>query len=66
MTLPEGARRGMSKLFTAMILGIIGWVVGLIPLVGGVIETILEIVAFFIVLSGWKSVSESEEPAAKA
>lgn len=66
MTLPEGARRGMSKLFTAMILGIIGWVVGLIPLVGGVIETILEIVAFFIVLSGWKCVSESEEPAAKA
>lgn len=66
MTLPEGARRGMSKLFTAMILGIIGWVVGIIPLVGGVIETILEIVAFFIVLSGWKCVSESEEPAAKA
>lgn len=65
-TLPEGARRGMSKLFTAMILGIIGWVIGLIPLVGGAIETILEIVAFFIVLSGWKSVSESEEPAAQA
>ncbi len=66
VTFPEGARRGMSKLFTAMILGIIGWVIGLIPLVGSVIETILEIIAFVIVLLGWKSVSESEEPAAKA
>lgn len=66
MTLPEGARRGMSKLFTAMILGIIGWVIGLIPLVGGILETILEIVAFFIVLSGWKCVSTSEEPVAQA
>ena len=66
VTFPEGARRGMSKLFTAMILGIIGWVIGLIPLVGGVIETILEIIAFVIILLGWKNVSESEEPAAKA
>ncbi len=66
VTFPEGARRGMSKLFTAMILGIIGWVIGLIPLVGGVIETILEIIAFVLILLGWKNVSESEEPAVKA
>lgn len=66
VTFPEGARRGMSKLFTAMILGIIGWVIGLIPLAGDIIEMILEIVAFVIVLLGWKNVSESEEPAAQA
>ena len=66
VTFPEGARRGMSKLFTAMILGIIGWVIGLIPLVGGIIETILEIVAFVNVLLGWKNVSMSEEPTAQA
>ncbi len=66
VTFPEGARRGMSKLFTAMILGIIGWVIGLIPVIGDAIEVILEIVAFILVLLGWKNVSESEEPAAKA
>lgn len=66
VTFPEGARRGASKLFMAMVIGIIGWVIGLIPLVGDAIETVLEIIAFFIVLSGWKSISESEEPAIKA
>lgn len=64
-TFPEGARRGASKLFTAMILGIIGWVIGLIPLVGGIIETILAIISFFLVLSGWKCISLSESPAAE-
>lgn len=66
VTFPEGGRRGASKLYTAMILGIIGWVIGLIPLIGGIFETILEIIAFFMVLSGWKSISESEEPVVKA
>lgn len=66
VTFPEGARNGMSKLFTAMILGIVGWVLGLIPLIGGILAMILEIVAFFIILSGWKSVSLSEEPTAQA
>ena len=66
VTFPEGARRGASKLFLAMILGIIGWVIGLIPLIGSAIETILEIVAFFMVLSGWKCISQSEEPTVKA
>lgn len=65
-TFPEKGRLGMSKLFTAMILGIIGWVVDFIPLIGDAAETILEIIAFFMILSGWKRISESEAPAARA
>lgn len=63
-TFPEGARKGASKIFVAMILGVIGWVVGWIPIVGAVIALILSIVSFFMVLSGWRCIADSEAPAA--
>ncbi len=62
VTFPETARRGASKLFTAMIVGLVGGIIGLIPLIG-VIAVVFSIIAFFMTLSGWKSISESEEPA---
>lgn len=64
VTFPEGARRGASKIFVAMILGVIGWLVGWIPIVGSVIALILSIVAFFLIIMGWKCISESDAPAA--
>ncbi len=63
-TFPNTARDGASRLFIAMILEIAGWVIGIIPIIGDAIETILYIVAFFITLSGWKKISASEAPAA--
>lgn len=62
-TFPELARQGTSKLFLAMILEVIGWVIGLIPLIGSTFETILSITAFIFVILGWKAISESDEPA---
>lgn len=62
-TFPELARKGTSKLFLAMILEVIGWVIGLIPFIGSIFEAILSITAFILVILGWKDISESEEPA---
>ena len=64
-TFPEGARKGASKIFVAMILGVIGWGVGWIPIVGSVIALILSIVAFCMILTGWKCIADSEAPAAR-
>lgn len=63
VTFPAGARKGASNIFVAMILGVIGWIVGWIPIVGSVIALILSIVAFFMILAGWKAIADSEAPA---
>ena len=49
---------GMKLLFIAMIIGIVGGVFGLIPLIGSVIAGICYIVEFVLVLLGWKKVAE--------
>lgn len=64
VTFPATAREGASKLFLAMILDIVGAVVGIIPLIGGITNAILAIIAFIFVLQGWKAIFLSEEPAA--
>jgi hypothetical protein len=56
VSFPEDARKGASKLFTAQILLIIGWFIGLIPLVGGFIEAVLGIIAFILILNGWAKI----------
>lgn len=56
-TFPAIAREGASKLHTAMVLSIIGAVIGLIPLVGGVIGGILDIIAFIMIILGWKKIA---------
>jgi uncharacterized membrane protein len=57
---PETARNGASKLYTAQILLIIGWLIGLIPFVGGIIKAILALVAFILVLSGWAKIKNTQ------
>ena len=59
-TLPAGAKQSASKIFTAMILNLIALVIGWIPLIG-IIGSILSIVAFFMTLSGWKCIANSEQ-----
>ncbi|MDR2292542.1 MAG: hypothetical protein LBE11_03610 [Prevotellaceae bacterium] len=60
-TFPQKARNGASKLFTAMLLSLIGAILGLIPLIGGFINAILAIVAFFFILSGWATIRDAEK-----
>jgi hypothetical protein len=63
-TFPVGARKGAGTLFTAQILLLIGAVIGLIPLVGGIVEGILDLIAFILVFVGWAAIKNTkpEEP----
>ncbi|MDR0507361.1 MAG: hypothetical protein LBH32_11215 [Dysgonamonadaceae bacterium] len=61
---PDNACKGASKLFSAQILLIIGWIIGLIPLVGGWIEMIFSFIAFVMVLVGWAKIKNTQITAA--
>lgn len=63
VTFPELARRGASRIFIAMILSLVGWIVGWIPIIGWIILFILGIISLIMVLTGWKLISLSEAPA---
>ncbi|MDR3287274.1 MAG: hypothetical protein LBT27_07520 [Prevotellaceae bacterium] len=58
-TFPSNARVGASNLFTAMILSLIGAIIGIIPLVGGFVNAILSLIAFILVLSGWAKIKNT-------
>ncbi len=58
-TFPSKGQTGASRLFTAMILSLIGAIIGFIPLVGSPIELILDIIAFFMTISGWACIKNS-------
>lgn len=55
---------GMKMLFIAMIIGIVGGVLAIIPVIGAILGGICFIVEFVFVLLGWKKVAEPvvEEP----
>ena len=57
-TLPEGARVGAKKLFTALIISIVGSIIGWIPFLGW-IGGILGIIALILQLVGWKRIANS-------
>ena len=57
-TLPEEAREGSKKLFTALILSIVAAVLAWIPLIG-IIGGILAIIALILQLNGWKRIANS-------
>jgi hypothetical protein len=58
-TFPRQAISGASTLFTSMILLIIGFIVGLIPFVGGFVEGILCLIAFIMNISGWAKIKNA-------
>lgn len=60
-TFPVKARKGASNLFVAMILSIVGTVLGWLPLIGGVIGAIPNIISFILIIVGWKKISKAEE-----
>lgn len=51
------AAKGFKRLFTAEILIIIGVVIGWIPLIGNVFGAIISVVAWIMILLGWKAVA---------
>lgn len=59
-TFPAGAKQGASKIFTAMILSVVGAVIAWIPFIG-IIGSILAIIALFMTLGGWKCIANSEQ-----
>lgn len=58
-TMPEGAAKGARKLYTAQVLNIVACVLGFIPVIGWIVAPILELIAFFKVLGGWKAIANS-------
>jgi len=53
ITFPYEARQGASALYSCTIWTLVGYVLGCIPLFGGIIEGIITLVVFFMVLSAW-------------
>lgn len=58
-TFPELARKGASRLFIAMILSLVGTVLGWIPLIG-IIGAIFNLIAFILTILGWKAIADAE------
>lgn len=52
-TFPVEAREGAVTLYSCTIWTLVGYVLGCIPLIGGVIEGIITLVVFFTILSAW-------------
>lgn len=50
---PEEARLGAGLLFASTVWLLVGYVIGVIPVVGDAIESVIGIVVFFCVLAGW-------------
>lgn len=59
-TFPALACKGASMLFTAMILSIVGVVLGWIPLIGGILGAIINVVGFILTILGWGKISKAE------
>ena len=51
-------KEGMKLLFIAMIVGIVGAILAIIPAIGAILGGICFIVEFVLVLLGWKKVAE--------
>ncbi len=52
-TFPSEARQGAATLYSCTIWTLVGYVLGCIPLFGGIIEGIITLVVFFTILSAW-------------
>lgn len=52
-TFPDEARRGAGILVASTVWLLVGYVIGIIPIVGDAIESVIGLVVFFSVLAGW-------------
>ena len=57
-TLGDPGKAGVNLLFIALIVTLVGGVFGLLPVVGGIISTIISLAAFILILYGWLKVQE--------
>ena len=48
--------QGASTLHSALIVQLFGVILGLLPLVGGILESIADIIVFFMIVSGWSTI----------
>ena len=58
-TFPKRANLGASKLFSAMILLLIGVVLGSLPLSGRFLQMPFDIIAFILTLTGWAAIKNT-------
>ncbi|GHU86547.1 hypothetical protein FACS1894153_3820 [Bacteroidia bacterium] len=58
-TLSELAKKGASLNYVAAILAIVGFCVGIIPFVGGIIEAGLVVVAYILTFVGWGKIKNA-------
>ncbi|MBQ9185176.1 MAG: hypothetical protein IJ151_04825 [Bacteroidales bacterium] len=56
-TLPEPAKQGANLLFVGAILQVVAAVIGLIPVIGGILGFLICIAVFVLYIIGWKKVS---------
>lgn len=56
---PQKARSGASTLYSSLIVGLIGTLLGLIPIMGAILEGIFSFIAFIMLLCGWVSIKNT-------
>lgn len=56
---PPKARSGASTLYSSLIVGLIGTLLGLIPIIGPILEGIFSFIAFIMLLCGWISIKNT-------
>lgn len=56
---PPKARSGASTLYSSLIVGLIGTLLGLIPIMGAILEGIFSFIAFIMLLCGWVSIKNT-------
>ncbi len=61
-TWTQKAKEGASSLHSAAIWTLVAAILGIIPVVGGAIEGIIDFILFFVILNAWKRI-QYEEPA---
>lgn len=60
------ATNGAATLHSALILQLIGILIGLLPVFGDIIESIIDIIVFFMIIDGWRTIKNTVPPASKS
>lgn len=59
-SLPEYTRQGFDTLRLCVVWILIGDIIGIIPFIGDIIESIISFFVFFGIISGWRTVRDNE------